>query len=333
MNLPLFGKTRAPEFPLNLVWLNSAPLTMKELRGKVVLIDFWTYSCVNCLRTLPHIKRLQEKYGEFGLVVIGVHSPEFEFEKQQENVEKAIVDLGVSYPVVLDSEFSVWNLYANKAWPHCYLVDQKGVIVYDHVGEGGEQEIETAIVDALKTKGDIELPSIEESLSGRGGGVCYPTTSETYLGYLRGNIGNAHDKLPDTEEAYDNGAAHVEGIPYLHGHWRISSEYVEHTRDLAVATEYLVLRYKAFEVNVVMGVVDGDDAVVDVMIDGRPIPASMAGNDVVIDANGTTHVHVAGHRMYNIVNADHYHNGTLKLAVKNTGIRMFALTFGGCRAT
>lgn len=326
-----FGKVRAPEFPVGLVWLNSEPLAMKSLKGRPVLIDFWTYSCVNCLRTLPHVKRWYKTYAKLGLTVIAVHSPEFDFEKQEENVRLAIEELGVEYPVVLDPDFVIWNLYANRVWPHVFLIDALGTIVYDHQGEGGAAQTEMAIQKALAASGVTKLPVIAPDISG-GEGTCYRTTPETYLGYLRGSVGNAHEKLPDTEEAFDGATDHADDVPYLHGHWRIAPEFVEHTRTLAVATEYLQMSYAAFETNLVMGALDDREAVIDVSIDGKPIPASMAGIDVVVDDAGNTHVHVTNHRMYNIVRADHYHRATLKIGVKSAGLRMFAFTFGGCKA-
>lgn len=325
-----FGKTRAPEFPEHLVWLNSDALTMKSLRGKPVLIDFWTYSCVNCLRTLSHIKRWHKTYAELGLTVIGVHSPEFDFEKQEANVRRAIDDLGIEYPVVLDPDFAIWNLYANRVWPHVFLVDSLGAVVYDHQGEGGAVQTELAIQDALRVTGATKLPAIAPDNVG-GESVCYRATPETYLGYLRGHIGNAHEKLPDTEESFDDVAGHADDVSFLHGHWRIAPEFVEHTRTLAVATEYLRMSYSAFETNLVMGALDDREAIVDVTIDGQPIPASMSGADVVVDDAGNTHIHVTNHRMYNIVRADHYHRATLRLGVKTAGLKMYAFTFGGCK--
>lgn len=325
-----FGKTRAPEFPAGLAWLNSELITMKSLKGKPILIDFWTYTCVNCLRTLPQVKRWYKAYAKLGLTVIGVHSPEFDFEKQEENVRRAIEDLGIEYPVVLDPDFAIWNLYANRVWPHTFLIDALGTIVYDHEGEGGAAQTEMAIQKALTASGAKKLPAIAPDSSG-GEGACYRTTPETYLGYLRGHVGNAHEKLPDTEEAFDDIDDRANDVPYLHGHWRIAPEFVEHTRTLAVATEYLQMSYAAFETNLVMGALDDREAVIDVTIDGKPIPASMAGIDVVIDDAGNTHVHVTNHRMYNIIRADHYHRATLKISVKSAGLRMFAFTFGGCK--
>lgn len=326
-----FAKTRAPEFPNGLRWLNSEPLTMKALHGKPVLIDFWTYSCVNCLRTIPTVKNLYKLYKNFGLTVIGVHSPEFDFEKDEANVQRAITDLGIEYPVVLDNDFAIWKSFANRVWPHVFLVDHKGRIVFDHAGESGAREIESAIQSALAETGVATLPIIAPAAI-TNSGVCHRTTPETYLGYLRGHIGNAHEKLPDAEETFDDDVAHEEGVPYLHGHWRQAGEYIEHTRSLPASTEYLQLQYSAFDLNLVMGALDDREVVIDVTIDGKPIPATMAGTDVVVDDAGKTHVHLSSHRMYAIIKGDHYHTATLKMSVKAAGIRMYAFTFGGCRS-
>lgn len=126
-------------------WLNSPPLTMEGLRGKVVMVDFWTYSCSNCLNALPHVKKLAAKYRDKGLVVIGVHTPEFGFEKERRNVEQAIVRLGITFPVVMDNDYNIWNAYHNQYWPAQYLVDAQGVIRYQHYGEGAYAEIDQTV--------------------------------------------------------------------------------------------------------------------------------------------------------------------------------------------
>jgi len=245
-------------------------------------------------------------------------------------VRRAVHELGIEYPVVLDSNFAVWDTYANRVWPHAFLVDALGTIAYDHQGEGGAVDIETAIQSALRAAGVMNLPPVSPDAA-HGSGVCHRTTPEIYLGYLRGHIGNAHEKLPDTEEAFDDIEHRADDVPYLHGHWRIAPEYIEHTRTLPVATEFLQMSYAAFEVNLVMGALDDREAIVRVTIDGKPIPASMAGEDVVIDDSGDTHIHVTYHRMYRIVRADHYHRANMKLSVQNAGLRAFAFTFGGCK--
>lgn len=160
--------------------------------------------------------------------------------------------------------------------------------------------------------------------------MCYQPTPETYLGYLRGHIANAGDALPETEESFTDLGKHENDMPYLHGHWRISGEYIEHTRSLAAATEYLALKYHAFAVNLVLGALDDREAIIDVTLDGKPVPASMVGKDLVIDHQGNTHLHVTSHRMYSIIDADHYHDAAIKLSVKSAGVKCYAFTFGGC---
>ncbi len=322
-------KTRAPEFPKGLTWLNGKALKMSDLKGKVVLIDIWTYSCVNCVRTLPHLKRWHDLYAKKGLVIIGVHTPEFEFEKDEDNVKTAIQDAEIKYPVVLDPDYTVWHLYANKYWPRKFLVNKAGYITYDHAGEGGYAETEMEIQKALKEIGATDLPAIgpDDSL---GGGLCYRTTPETYLGYLRGHLGNMGEVLPDTEEAFTDTGKHIDDTPVLHGHWKVGAEGIEHTKKLATAHEYLALKYSAFSVNLVMGSTNGKTAVVEVELDGKPLPKDMAGSDVRYAKDGRAEVTICDPRMYRLVNASMYHRGTLKLKTSSPNVRMFAFTFGGC---
>jgi thiol-disulfide isomerase/thioredoxin len=329
MFLKRFAKTRAPEFPEGLTWLNGKPLKMADLRGKVVLIDFWTYSCINCQRTLPHVTRWDKAYREKGLVIIGVHTPEFAFEKIEENVQAAIAEAGIEYPVVLDPDNKVWSLYANRYWPQKYLINKLGNIVYDHAGEGAYAQTEHEIQKALQDTGAKDLPAIgpDDSV---GGSVCYRTTPETYLGFLRGHIGNMGENLPDMEEAYTAIGEMKDDVPYLHGHWKIGSEFVEHTKTLPMATEYLALKYSAFSVNLVMSTTNGKTATVTVELDGKPIPKDFAGSDVHINKDGTAEIVIKDSRMYKIVNAKMYHKGTLKLKTASGNLRMFAFTFGGC---
>lgn len=327
MFLHRLAKVRAPEFPDGLVWVNGAPRTMRSMLGRPVLIDFWTYSCVNCLRTQPHLNAWYERYAKLGLEIIGVHTPEFDFEKSRDNVEDAIARLEVPYPVVLDNDYAVWNLYANRWWPRKFLIDHTGAIVYDHVGEGGYAETEMEIQKALSAIGVKKLPVIAETEKG-GDGVCYKTTPETYVGYLRGRIANHGDVLPDAEEGFTDSGVREEGGVVLHGHWKIAGEYVEHTRQLSVPTEYLALTYSAFGVNVVLAPHEHVSRV-DVTLDGHPLPVDMAGKDVTY-VKGRAVMTVKDARMYHVVKAGVYHQGTLKLATADAGLRVFAFTFEGC---
>lgn len=324
-----FAKVRAPEFPEKLPWLQGGPLSMRRLLGKPVLIDFWTYSCVNCQRTLPHLKEWHKQYAPLGLTIVGVHTPEFAFEHDERNVMKAIERYDVPYAVVLDNDYAIWNLYANRWWPRKFLVNAEGVIVYDHVGEGGYAETEMAIQKALAETGVKDFPAIAPDTT-NAGAACYRTTPETYLGYLRGRIGNADQALPDTEEIFTDGGAQEKQVPYLHGHWRIAGEYVEHVKETAIANEYLALQYQAFGVNVVMSSATGKTLIVEVELDGRPLPEDMAGEDVRIGKDGKSVLSVKEASMYRLVKANTYHAGTLRLRVRQGGLRMFAFTFESC---
>src|SRR3989344_1597295 len=139
----------APEIENLYSWINSKPLTLRELKGKVILLDFWTYSCINCIRTLPHLKKLHETYSKKGIVIIGIHTPEFEFEKELENVKEAVKKHEIKYPVALDNDHTTWNLYGNQYWPRSTILDSKGFIRMEHIGEGGYDEIEDKIIELL----------------------------------------------------------------------------------------------------------------------------------------------------------------------------------------
>src|SRR5690606_6953937 len=166
-----------PDYVLDGPWFNSPELTAEDLDGKVVLVDFWTYTCINCVRTLPYLRHLQDNYADDGLVILGVHSPEFEFEKNPENVRAAIEDLDVNWPVVLDNEFRQWRAYRNRFWPAKYLIDTQGNIRYYHFGEGHYEETEKAVQDLLREAGRTFVGGIAPVPNQR-----YADSPETYLG-------------------------------------------------------------------------------------------------------------------------------------------------------
>ena len=331
MFLHRLAKTRAPEFPKELTWFNSSERSLQERSGKVVLLDFWTYSCVNCIRTLPHLKRWHETYKDAGLTIIGIHTPEFAFEKEQDNVEMAVKDLDISYPVVLDNDYKIWNLYSNRWWPRKFLIDAQGSIVYDHIGEGGYAETEHAIQRALTQIGASGLPPIKPDDS-VGGGICYRTTPELYLGFLRGRFGNSELVQPNVESSFSALDNYVDDIVYLQGHWTVLNESVQHTRKLAHASEYLLLKYSAFSVNLVMGTTSKGVrkvAEIEIELDGQPLPEDMAGDDVVYKKK-RAFVQVKKTRLYHVIDSDIYHRGTLKIKTSADNLEMFAFTFGGC---
>lgn len=313
----------APEIVPGLQWLNSGPLSLKALRGKIVLIDFWTYSCVNCLRTLPHLKQWHKKYSAKGLVIIGVHTPEFAFERDQDNVAAAVKDFGIKYPVVLDSDYSVWKAWNNAWWPRKLLVDAKGVVRYDHIGEGGYDEAEAEIIKLLKEANPaLKLPEKEPAQKAERGAVCYPTTAELYCGYSRGSIGNREGYGEERIAEYVDAGQHKEGFMYLQGSWLAKEEYLYH----AGKAGHIQIRFRATTVNAVMSA--DKTCELEVTIDGKPLTKENAGSDVVVEKD-RSFVRVREPRMYNIIRLKRHASREVRLSAKRS-FSIYAYTFGSC---
>lgn len=319
------GKVHAPEFASGLTWLQSEPLTLRALRGKVVLVDFWSYACINCVRTFPHLIRWHKAYAEKGLVIIGVHTPEFVFEHEQAHVADAIRRFALPYPVVLDNDYVMWRAYANRSWPHAYVINAQGTIVYDHAGEGGYAATELALQEALLSAGATNLPAIGPD-GHEGGRVCYRTTPEHYLGFLRGDIANIAHALPGSEIACTDSG---DGDVAVHGHWAVHDEYVEHTRNTSGFLEYLRVHYEAFSVQMVMASAQNKHVAVEVRLNGAPIPPDMRGKDVH-EEGGKTYIWIDAPRMYALVQAGVHHEGDVRVYAASAGVRLYSATFGGC---
>ncbi|MEW6722332.1 MAG: thioredoxin family protein [Candidatus Micrarchaeota archaeon] len=296
---------------------------LSDIRGKVVLVDFWTYSCINCIRTLPYLTAWDEKYRDDGLVIVGVHTPEFEFEKEYANVLAAVEKHGIKYPVVLDNGFSTWRAYNNRFWPHKYLIDADGFIRYDHIGEGAYGETEEMIQkllaerDAKVEMGGLVSENITEETP------TQATTPEKYLGYSfalpRGqNIGNAGGLKPGETADYSLPASYQPHVVYLDGSWKSEPEYVE----LASETGKVVLKYRARNVNIVA---EGDSTL-SITLDGS-VPEGALGGDVKI-AGGKATAGVSEERLYSIVEDEGYSEKTLEMDVSGKGFRLYTFTFG-----
>lgn len=247
----------APEFAGIEAWLNTDPLTMQELRGKTVLIDFWTYSCINCIRTLPYLTAWDEAYRDDGLVIVGVHAPEFWFEKDVENVQKALDEHGIEYPIAIDNDKQTWRAYGNRHWPHKYLIDKDGIIKYDHIGEGNYQETERWIKMLLNETS--ETFATENATTPDFGKIMTP---ELYFGdeFSRGQQGNPKPRLPGQEITYEYPASMQPSRYYLVGTWAHGDEYVE-----AVENATILLQYNAKDVNIVAG----EQGIIDATIDNK----------------------------------------------------------------
>jgi cytochrome c biogenesis protein CcdA/thiol-disulfide isomerase/thioredoxin len=252
---------RAPDFTAIEEWINSPPLTMAGLRGKVVLLDFWTYSCINCLRTLPYIRAWNDEYRDDGLVIVGVHTPEFAFEREEDNVRRAVRDQRIEYPVALDNEYGTWQAFQNRYWPAKYFVDRRGRLRYVHFGEGDYEESERVIRELLAedASGPLVADDIEEETpSGE-------QTPETYLGYQRLDRFVGSRLEPDQEAEYSIPKfVPLHGVAYG-GRWTVEGE-----RIVAGAHARLRLSFHGRNVFLVLGT-DGDWKTVEVTLDGKPV--------------------------------------------------------------
>lgn len=327
----------APELETTLKWLNSQPLKMSQLKGRVVLIDFWEYTCVNCIRTLPYVKSWHERYKDKGLVVIGVHTPEFAFAKLEANVAKSAKDAGLTYPIVIDSDYAVWRAYGNRFWPAKYLINKDGFVRYFHFGEGGYGATEQRIQKLLREANpQVQLPPILEPIRGsdKPGAVCYPVTPELYAGFERGGpagtLGNREGYRAGTVVSYTDPGRWLDGKIYVQGAWKNTPEAFISTRDNPTPQDYLAIRYHALEVNSVIHPEDGKPAKVWVEHDGRPVAKADAGQDIRYDEQGRSFITVNEGRMYYLIKNAKFGQRTLKLAPANTGVGIYSYTFVSC---
>ena len=329
---PELSRVRAPDFQCKL-WLNSSPLTLRELRGKVVLIDFWEYTCINCVRTFPYLRRWNELYGPLGLVVIGVHTPEFEFAKNPERVAEATKRFKFTFPIAVDSDRRVWEAFQNNVWPAKYLIDKDGRIALSHLGEGDYADFERHIQDLLKEanpkltfaspKFDIP-PDTHE-----GGGVCRQSTPETYLGFERGDhLANPGGYRQLAENPYrDPGDLPSDGYA-LNGRWLAAPEFVRHVATTEPGDDYLSLDYRAKAVYLVAGSDDGSAKPLYVTQDGKPLPKASRGVDIKTDSAGRTYIALGGKRMYYVVNNPRFEQHTLRLYATTPALSLYSFTFG-----
>jgi thiol-disulfide isomerase/thioredoxin len=280
-------------------WVNSAPLTPESLRGKVVLVDFWEYTCVNCIRTLPFVKAWHRDYAKLGLAVVGVHAPEFEFGKRAENIDRGIREHGLTYPIAIDNEFATWEAFSNNAWPAKYLFDQQGNLVKRWVGEGDYDEVENEI-RRLLTKPGVTLP---------------PITPEV-AAYQAASFARREGLSPET---YLGTARQQPGAFTLEGAWQSRRDYIE----LQQGTGKIVLPFVAGEVNLVMQPAPSGKAAVQVLLDGKPVGAAR-GPDV--GADGVARFDRAG--MIRLVAKAGKEKHVLTLVFSDPGVRAFAFTFG-----
>ncbi|MHB1273454.1 MAG: cytochrome c biogenesis protein DipZ [Rhodanobacter sp.] len=306
-------------------WLNSPPLSTESLRGKVVLVDFWTYSCINCIRALPYVRGWADKYRDHGLVVIGVHAPEFAFEKDPANVARAVRDLGVDYPVALDNDYAIWQGFHNEYWPAHYFIDAQGRIRHHHFGEGGYRESEDVLRQLLAAAGQKNLPTgyVDDNRHGvEAAASDDPTRSpETYVGYARaGNFAGgrvAHDEPRD----YRAPASLATNQWAFDGRWSVHDENAQ----LDQAGGRIVYRFRGRDLHLVLGPGSAGKPIrFRVRIDGKP-PGADHGVDTDADGNGT----VTAQRLYQLVRqASGSGERLFEIEFLDPGVQAYAFTFG-----
>ena len=339
----------APELEKTGGWINTEPFTLADLQaeGKVVLIDFWTYTCINCIRTLPYIKTWHEKYADNGLVILGVHTPEFNFEHDYENVVEAAGKFKLEYPIVQDNDFGTWRAFENRYWPAKYLIDHNGFIRYSHFGEGAYDETEQKIRELLTEAGYVVAGVAADSdpETGIASGALTATpgegqTRELYAGFDR-NYGALRSmtmqpyvrhveyyEAPNREVLYQDPGEHENHFLYLNGLWRNGEESLIHARETEEFEDYMALKFFGTSVNVVMspGVETAYDVVV--YVDDAPVPEEAAGWDIMYDDDGNSYVSVDESRMYYLVNKETFGGGELRLTSNSPDFSVFAFTFG-----
>jgi len=301
-------------------WLNSPPLTLPALRGKVVLVDFWTYSCINCQRTLPYLRAWSRKYGPQGLVVVGVHAPEFGFERDVKRVRKAAMDGQLDYPIVLDNDFSIWRAFNNQAWPALYFLDAQGRLRHQQFGEGDYERAEQLIRQLLKEAGRTpDAGMAEVALTGIAAApdLANVRSPETYLGHAHGA---ARGVLPDRIKRYAGGSPRLNEWA-LSGDWIVRGEYAE----LSGSDGGVQLRFHARDLHLVLGpAADGRPLPFRISIDGKP-PGADAGIDVDADGRGR----IDGERLYQLVRQrGPVRERTFEIRFDAPGARAYAFTFG-----
>jgi thiol-disulfide isomerase/thioredoxin len=328
------GTVRAPE--IGRIWFNSPPLSLRQLRGRVILIDFWDYTCLNCIRTLPYVQAWHDRYHDIGLTVIGVHTPEFTFAQYESNVEKGVREFGLTYPVVIDSDYELWKAFANRCWPTKYLLDSEGYLRWAHFGEGAYRECEETIQELLREiNPSVVLPSFMQPVRAEDaqGAVCYVGSPEIYLGNKRGRIGNPEGFKEDQIADYDFTTGQLEeGYFYARGRWASTAEYFE---SVGEGEHRLTLKYSASTVNLVMASPRGSACEVMILQDGRPLTSQQATADTrfrISDQTDVSVIEVRAARMYALVDNHDFEEHTLEL-ICPPGLAAFAFTFSSCLDT
>ncbi len=324
-------RVRAPEFPPS-VWLNTySEVSLRSLQPSIVLLDFWDYTCINCLRTMPYLRAWHERYHDLGFEIVGVHTPEFRFARHHEYVKSAIGRLGMRWPVILDNDRHIWTSFANRYWPTIYLIDAQGYIRFRYACEGGYTQIETAIQTLLlESKSDLDLPPLIKAEDAPGA-VCIPTTQELHIDSLT-------DPLPDDDipKAFSLPSNLTDGHFYLEGFWRLNDDGLT----LSGESGTITLPYHAADVYAVLSPnpqdfehtrFDHSPIKIEILQDGQPLSDDHFGQDI-FKINDRSLLRVDTPRSYHLVHNPAVQHHQLQLRILESGLTFFAFSFGSCVA-
>jgi thiol-disulfide isomerase/thioredoxin len=326
------GKVRMPDLTSG-KWINSKEITKGELAGRVVLIDFWDYTCVNCIRTLPYIREWYRRYHDIGLEIIGVHAPEFTFSKTEENVRKGIEEFEIKYPVVMDNDYKIWQAFANRYWPSKYLIDKNGYFRYAHFGEGNYIETELAIQLLLKEiDPDVDLPDPMKPVRDMDtpGVHCHRVSPELYFGYNRGKLGNTGEVKKDVAQEFKNPDITQDDTIYVDGRWISSAEYMAPALNDSSETACVYLKYTSSEVNLVINPEKDKGFKVFIMQDNKYLDHEDAGDDVEFESHAESYIVVRDPKMYNLIKNKEVGSHLLQLSTNSNGFSAYAFTFVSC---
>ena len=318
---------RAPELYGDF-WFNSEPLPIGALRGKIILVDFWDYSSINCLRTIPYIKEWNRRYQSLGLVVIGVHSPQYPFGRDPENVHRAIGRIGIDYPVVMDNQQLIWGLYHNRFLPAKYLIDKDGFIRHVFVGEGGYVQLEHSIQTLLIETGCYELlPLPMEPLrdTDKPDALCYRATPELDAGYIHGSLGNLEGYAPESTVRYADPRYYIEGRFYLDGNWR-STRTAVRLESEGGEQGSMIIPYTAAEVHVVVES-EKSPSTIGITQDDLPLDESNIGSDVGFDAEHRSMMRIEEPRSYSVVRNRQFGQHRLRLESGSPQLVIHSISF------
>ncbi|MDE1865151.1 MAG: redoxin domain-containing protein [Candidatus Micrarchaeota archaeon] len=322
-NLSYYG--RAPQIVGISSWINSPPLNITKLKGKVVLVDFWTYSCINCIRTIPFLNALNREYGGDGLVIIGVHTPEFQFEHNLTNVEAAVRRFNITYPVALDNNYGTWGAYNNQYWPADYLVDANGIIRYESFGEGPESfnGLQQAIRGLLEAA-NYPLPQQNVSLADQLN-FTQPISPEMYLGYgeIQSGRSNYFGEALHPASAYNYTIPNAiqPDVIYLSGDWYSAQDSIIAEGN----NSRLILVYRAKDLNVVASG-NGGNSTIRILLNGTTPSQDRIGSNVRL-YNGIATAGIGQSQLYNLINASSYGVSQIEINA-STGFRIYTFTFG-----